>query len=421
MVGTARAGRASRLERLAWRVERALRSLADPRLGVALLILAAAANLGAAADAGWRWLLDTPGYLVLVGFILLTGIAAVAVRGPAAWREWRTPAPLAGRAAQLALELPAEELSERQRAELEMVLRRAGYRLSAHGRGARWVLAGVRRGWARFAAIGSHLSVVLLVTGGAVSTAFAEETRFGLFPGEQSLLAQPRAGVTSAVRFDRLDARFDPATQLPTRFDTYVTFLRDGQPLRLQVLRVNEPADFEGYLVHAWTYGPAVAVRVEDLGGGVLFDGWVALGGPPTGSRAPFVELPQLGTTIGLEIADAQANTLRAVAADDAGRLLDTVVVGAGQTARLGDVTLTLNGFSSYATFLSRRDPGAPVLFAGGGLLAASLAVAYYLPRRRIDLTLVPGGVRLRMRGERFELPESEFHRLAAEVRAVVA
>ena len=101
----------------------------------------------------------------------------------------------------------------------------------------------MRRGWSRFAAIGSHLSLVVLVLGAAIGTGFAEETRFGLFPGEQSLVVQPRAGVTSAVRLDRLDAGFDPATDLPTRFDTYVTFLRDGQPLRSEVLRVNEPAD----------------------------------------------------------------------------------------------------------------------------------------------------------------------------------
>lgn len=421
MLGADSAGRTSRLEGSAQAVDRGLRSLADPRLGVALLTIAMAANLVAAADAGWRWLLDTPPYLLLVGAILLTGMAAVAVRGRTVWREWRDPTPLSGRAELLSAELATRELSEKEWGDLAAVLSHAGYRVRRHGRGGRRALAGVRRGWSRFAAIGSHLSLVVLVLGAAIGTGFAEETRFGLFPGEQSLVVQPRAGVTSAVRLDRLDAGFDPATDLPIRFDTYVTFLRDGQPLRSEVLRVNEPADFDGYLIHAWTYGPAATVRIEDLGGGGLFDGWVALGGPPSGSRAPFVELPQLGMTIGLEIADAESNILRAIAADDAGRVLDTVVVGPGQTARLGAVELTLNGFSSYVTFLSRRDPGALVLFAGAALLVASLGVAFYLPRRRIDLTQLAGGVRLRMRGERFELPAAEFERLAARLRAVVA
>lgn len=417
---SARARHLTRTDRLVRAVERALRTLADPRLGAALLLLAAAANVVAATDARWRWLLDTPAYLLLIGAILLTGIAAVAVRLPAIWREWRDPAPLGGRAELLVLDIPVAGLTEAQRAELETVLRGSGYRVRRHGRSQRWALAGVRRGWSRFAAIGSHLSLVLLVVGAAIGTAFSEETRFGLFPGEQSFVANPRVGVTSAVRLDRLDADFDAQTGLPTRFDTHVTFLRDGRALGSQILRVNEPADFDGYLIHAWTYGPAAAVRVEDLGGGVLFDGWVALGGPPTGTRAPFVELPQVGMTIGLDIVDARANTLRAIAADDAGRVLDTARIGPGQSARLGAIRLTLNGFSSYVTFLSRRDPGVLVLFGGGALLVASLAVGLYLPRRRVDLTEVPGGLRLRMRGERFDQPRADLEGLAVRMRGAV-
>lgn len=401
-------------------MERALRLLGDPRLGVGLLIAAGLANVVAAAEPGTRWLLDTPPYLALVGAIVVTGIAAVAVRSPAVWREWRRPAPLSGRVDTLAADLAVDDLSEERRDQLEDVLGASGYRVGLHRGGKRWTLAGVKHGSSRFAGLASHLGLVLLVVGAAIGTAFAEETHFGLFPGEQSFLAEPRPGMTSAVRFDRLDARFDPETDLPTRFDTHVTFLRGGRPVRSQVLRVNEPGDFDGYLVHAWTYGPAVTLRVVDLGGGTLFDGWVALGGEPTGSRAPFVELPQLGTTIGIGIADATANTVRVIAADDAGRVLDTAVIGPRQPVRVGSTVVTLDRFASYVTFLSRHDPGAGVLFAGAGMLVASLAVAFYLPRRRIDLGPIARGVRLRLRGERFEKPTGELERLVRRLNEVL-
>lgn len=179
---------------------------------------------------------------------------------------------------------------------------------------------------------------------------------------------------------------------------------------------MNEPGDFDGYLVHAWTYGPAVAVRIEDLGGGTMFDGWVALGGPPTGSRSPFVELPMLGMTIGLDLADAKANTLRAIAADAAGRIVDRAVIGPGQEARLSQVVLTLDRFGSYVTFLSRRDPGVLLLFGGAALLVLSLGAAFYLPRRRIDVVALAGAVRVRMRGERYDRPEAEFRRLVDDL-----
>lgn len=397
-------------------VERALRLLGDPRLGVGLLIAAGLANVVAAAEPRSRWLLDTPPYLAVVGAIVITGIAAVAVRFPAIWREWRRPTPLSGRGNLLAADIAVDDLSEERGDRLAEVLSASGYRVRLHRGGQRWILAGVKHGSSRFAGLASHLGLVLLVVGAAIGTAFAEETRFGLFPGEQSFLAAPRPGMTSAVRLDRLDARFDPQTDLPTRFDTHVTFLTDGHPIRSQVLRVNEPGDIDGYLVHAWTYGPAVTLRVEDLGGGTLFDGWVALGGEPTGSRAPFVELPQLGMTIGVEIAEAAANTVRLIAADDAGRLLDTAVIGPRQPVRIGSTVVTLDRFASYVTFLSRRDPGVFVLFAGAGVLVASLAVAFYLPRRRIDLAPIEGGLRLRLRGERFEQPNGELERLVSRL-----
>lgn len=73
-------------------VERWLRVLGHPRLAVGLLVLAAVVNVVAAADARLRGLLDSPAYLALIGSILLTGIAAVGVRVPLAWREWHHPA-----------------------------------------------------------------------------------------------------------------------------------------------------------------------------------------------------------------------------------------------------------------------------------------------------------------------------------------
>jgi len=400
------------LDRLARRADKVLRALGDARLGVVLLVAAGVANLVAAAHAEWRGMLDSPPYLVLVGAVVITGIAAVAVRIPPVWREWRRPTPLSSSRDVMAEVLPllgGQTAADRSR--MLTALRSAGYRLSEQDTPRGWVVAATRRGWSRFAAIASHLSLVLLVVGGAMGTAFAEETNFGLFPGEQSLLAAPRPGLTTAVRFDGLDSEFDSRGR-PLRFDTRVTFIRDGRVARSQVLQVNAPGDFDGYLVHAWTYGPAVDLRVEDLNGQALFDGWVALGGSPTSGRAPFVELPSLGTTIGVSLADAATNQARLIAADQRG-VSDTVVLSPGERRRLGRTQITLRGFAAYVTFLSRRDPGMGVLFAGGFLLAGAQAVAFYLPRRRLDLRAADGKLLLRVRGERFDDVRPELQRIA--------
>lgn len=396
--------------------ERALRALGDPRLAPLLLAAAAVVNTVGAAEPELRGWLDSPAYVAIIGAIVLTGVAGVAVRVPAAWREWRHPSRLTRTSGTLVADLDLGERPARVRAEdVASAMRQAGYRVATHGADDQWVVAGSRRGWSRLAALGSHLALVLLVVGAALGTALAEETRFGLFPGEQSLLAAPRPGVTAAMRFDRLDAEFG-ANGRPLRFDTHVTFIRDGQAMQQRVLQVNDPGAFEGYLLHAWTYGPAVQLRVEDLVGNALFDGAVALDGPPGGGRAPFVELPSLGTTLGVALADAAANELAVIAADDRG-VIDSGRMRPGDRSRLGDAIVELYGFTSYVTFLSRSDPGAPVLFAGAGLLSASLAAAFWLPRRRVSVAPSSHGVTVLLRGERFDDAQPELARLVARLR----
>jgi len=54
------------------------------------------------------------------------------------------------------------------------------------------------------------------------------------------------------------------------------------------------------------------------------------------------------------------------------------------------------------------------VLFGGAAALCASLAAAFWLPRRRLTLRPVPatGEVELVLRGERFDRPGDELNRL---------
>ena len=84
---------------------------------------------------------------------------------------------------------------------------------------------------------------------------------------------------------------------------------------------------------------------------------------------------------IGLDIVDAAANTLAAVAANESSSSL--------------------------------RAPT---------LLSASLAAAFYWPRRHIDLAPAPdGGLRFRMRGERFDDPGREYERVHRRLSQSVA
>ena len=401
------AGVAPLSDRLAVGAERVLRILGDARLGLALLLLTGLANLGAALlPEGPAWLDGWP-YAVVLGALALSAVAALAVRVPATWREWRRPGPVAGGHALTA------DVASRSRADVEEALRGLGYRTRQTGteRSKRWAVHGVRRGWSRFAAQASHLGLVVVVLGAAVGAAFGSETTFSLLPGDQALLDAPRPGFSGAVRMDDFSADFDAGGR-PVRLDTEVTFLREGEPIESSRLRVNEPGAFDGYLVHPWTYGPSARIRVTTLGGSALLDASVPLDGVQDGIPVGSIELPTAGVTLGLALADASTNLLGASVVGPSG-LADAAQLQPGDEARIGDLVVELDRFEAWVTFLSRRDPGLGILFAGAGLLCASLAVAFWLPRRRVTVRPTPNGLTIALRGERFDHPRAELDRLA--------
>src|SRR6185503_14090773 len=409
------AGGGRRADRIALIAQRLLRSLADARLALALLLLGGAWNAAAAALPSGGWLLASPPYLVLLGLILCAGLASVAVRLPAAWQEWRRPSVVAEGSDVLAATLPVRgRPDDASRESLLGVVRAAGYRVLEHGRGDRWALAGTRRGWSRPIGQLSHLALVLMLLGAAGGRAFSTETTFSLLPGEQALLDAPHSGFTDAVRLDHFDAAFGSDGR-PLKLDASVTFLRDGKPAGSQLLQVNRPGEFGGYLVHGWTYGPAVRVRVATLGGQPLLDAPVPLDAVIAGLPGAFAELPTAGVTLGLTLVDADANEL-GVTASDRGGVVDSVRLRPGDEQRVGSVTVRLAGFDAYLTFLSRRDPGMGVLFLGAALLVVCLTIALWLPRRRMTLRTADGGLRLLVRGERSDRPDAELARLAAKL-----
>ena len=398
---------AAQVDRLPKSAERLLRFAGDGRVGTALLLAVGVANAVATLLPGGGDVLDAWPYVVLLGAVALSGVAAVAVRAPSTWREWRTPAAVVAGPGTLGDVVPADHPSPD---DVVSALRSAGYRARVEAGRRGWAVHGVRRGWARFAAMASHLALVVVVLGAAIGAAFGSETTFSLLPGDQALLDAPRPGFASAVRLESLDAEFDDAGR-PLRLDTRVTFLRDGEPQGSRVLRVNEPGDFDGYLVHPWTYGPAARLRVTTLGGTPLLDAAVPLDGTRDGTAVGAAELPSHGVTLGLALADAEANEL-GVSVVGASGVVDVLRLRPGDRARAGDVMVELAGFDAWVTFLSRRDPGLFVLFSGAVLLSASLAIGFWLPRRRVTVRPAAAGLAVALRGERFDDPSREMDRL---------
>jgi cytochrome c biogenesis protein len=411
-----RPSRQSRLAAASRTADRFLGLAGDVRLGVALLAVAAGVNALAAALPQGASIAGGLPYRALLGLVALTGVAGVAIRAPAAWREWRHPMPLTDSPAVAAatMPLPAEEAG----AVLEQSVRRlaaAGYRVAQRGTGARPVVTAVQRGWSPFAGLGVHLALVLLIVGAGMGLAFGHETTFSLLPGDQALLDDARPGFTDAVRLERFDSRFTPDGR-PTRLDTTISYLRNGAVVSQQTIGVNSPASIGGYLLHGWTYGPAVRLRVTTLGNRPLLDAGLPLDGSIGGRPGGFVSLPSAGITLGVALADSAGNVLRVTAADASG-VIDSAELRPGSGAvRIGSLNVSVDSVAAYVTFLARRDPGMGVVFAGGGLLVLGTAIAFWMPRRRLTLRIAPEGVRLMARAGRWE----DSGALLAQTRAML-
>src|SRR5919106_6372989 len=117
-------------DRVARIAERVLRAAADVRLGIGLLLVAAGAHAVAAAIPDGPAALDGPIYAALLGAVVLSGLAAFAVRAPATWREWRMPGAVAEVGDALVAVVPNVALPDAD-AEQRIVgaLRRAAYRV----------------------------------------------------------------------------------------------------------------------------------------------------------------------------------------------------------------------------------------------------------------------------------------------------
>src|SRR5438876_1136452 len=239
--GTLSALAGARLDRLTRFSERALQLAGDPRLGIALLLATGIANAAAAAAPRGGWLLATPAYLILLGAVTISGLAALAVRAPTAWREWRHPAPLSDsrEALRASVAVPTRAPLSPAMGRAAVALREAGYRVAVRGTRETTVLAGVRRGWSQFAGLTAHLAIVLVVAGAGIGLAFGHETTFSLLNGEQALLDEPSPGFTDADASGLLDsarvvaggtARVGPVDVSVGELTAYVTFLSRRDP-----------------------------------------------------------------------------------------------------------------------------------------------------------------------------------------------
>src|SRR5919107_286514 len=297
-----------------------------------------------------------------------------------------------------AAQMPADALAQ----QLELALRGNQYRTLAQERNGEIHLYADRWRLSRLATFPFHLALIMILAGGIVGAAWGfRDNEFYIPEGSVRELGH---GTGLDVRLDDFSEVYrEDGTALAYRSD--ITVMRDGQPIQSGSMTVNNPLTFGNIVFYQSGFGQAVALKIEDSAGQVLFDDALPLG--PFQSRlnpdAPAARMDLLPAGVALsvvapdeDLANApELDTLqlrpgemffmiRPLGADSPIAQPIGATVRQGESIQLGDLSLTFVRERRFSVLQVARNPGIPLIIAASVLLVGGLAITFYFPHRRV-------------------------------------
>jgi len=286
--------------------------------------------------------------------------------------------------------------------QLESALRSRHYRVLSEERNGEIHLFADRWRFSRLATFPFHLALIMILAGGIVGATWGfRENEFYIPEGSVRELGH---GTGVDVRLDDFSEVYrEDGTALAYRSD--ITVMRDGQPIQSGSMTVNNPMTFGNIVFYQSGFGQAVALKIEDRDGQVIFDDALPLG--PFQSRlnpdAPAARMDLLPAGVALSVVAPDENPANAPELDTLqlrpGEMFfmirplggDSPIaqpVGAtvrqGDSIQLGDLSLTFVRERRFSVLQVASNPGIPLFIAASVLLVGGLAITFYFPHRRV-------------------------------------
>jgi len=294
--------------------------------------------------------------------------------------------------------MPADALAK----QLESAMRGNRYRTLSEERNGEIHLYADRSRFSRLATFPFHLALIMILAGGIVGAAWGfRENEFYIPEGSVRELGH---GTGLDVRLDDFSEVYrEDGTALAYRSD--VTLMRNGEPIQSGSMTVNNPLTVGDIVFYQSGFGQAVALRVEDSAGQVLFDDALPLG--PFQSKlnpdAPAARMDFLPAGVALSVIAPDENPanapeldtlqlrpgemffmIRPLGADSPIAQPIGATVSQGDSVQLGDLSLTFVRERRFSVLQVARNPGIPFFFAASVLLVGGLAITFYFPHRRV-------------------------------------
>ena len=286
--------------------------------------------------------------------------------------------------------------------QIESALQSSRYRTLTEMRNGETHIYGDRWRFSRLATFPFHLALILILAGGIVGATWGfRENEFYIPEGSVRDLGH---GTGLAVRLDDFSEVYrEDGTALVYRSD--VTLIKDGEPLQSGSMTVNNPLTFGDIVFYQSGFGQAVALKVEDSGGQVLFDDALPLG--PFQSKlnpdAPAARMDLLPAGVAMSIVAPDENPanapeldtlrlrpgemffmIRPLGADSPIAEPIGATVSQGESIQLGEFSLTFVRERRFSVLQVARNPGIPIFIAAAVLLVGGLAITFYFPHRRV-------------------------------------
>ncbi len=359
---------------------------------------------------GWTRIFDSAGFFSMfssvwfrgVTVLLVTSIVACSIRrAPLLWRRAVHPRIAMGDSffanAPLTTVFGANSNPEATLEAVRRVLRRRHLRVSVDSSGGDIHVHADRFRWGPWGTIAAHLSIISILVGAVIGATWGyRDNSLAVAVGNAPVAVGGGTGLTVAAR--SFSATYYPGGSTPSDYSSVLAVYRNGREVASQTVRVNQPLQVGDVAFHQAYFGGAVAMRVQDAAGKVLFDEAVPLLLASTDGKESVgrFSLPEVGATVYVvEAASGVVDpSIRAGQAKvevynpGSDQPAATSVVSQGQSAPVAGLMFTFVRERQFAGLMVARDPGAPLVWGGAVLLVLGIVLVFYFPHRRIWVRL---------------------------------
>ncbi len=360
---------------------------------------------------GWTGIFDVLGFYDIFGSIvfqatailLMASVVACSLhRGPFLWRQARHP-----RVGQSKAFFERAPLRATIDTPLDADAAVDALRRSFRARGYRTVVARDERGihvlgdrfrWGPFGTVIAHVSLVIVIAGVLLGSAFGfRDTGFAVPIGTRVDVGYG-TGLTIVAR--SFTDTYSNENGAPSDYQSDLVVYRGQEQLAAKTIRVNEPLEVGGVTFYQSFFGPAAQMKVADATGAVVYAEGVPLlwDTRDETERAGRFDLPSEDLTV-FVISAASGKVSKDIRPGQVqvelyrtgvSTPVAMAVIDQGKPATVGGLTVTFEREQQFTGLIVAKDPGVPLVWGGSALLVVGMCIVLFFRNRRAWALIQP-------------------------------